>query len=81
MSYRIGSKQERAQILILLTKQLMDSGCEDLEVLKQVDRLCRRTWSDIDRGWIRWSYYVEKLIGSQEYDKWATQNCLSVTSS
>lgn len=75
MTYRVGSKQERRQILLLLTDHLVDSNCTDLEILKQVDRLCRRTWSDINRGWIRWSYYLEKLLGVKEYNDWARQNC------
>lgn len=75
MAHRINSKEERAEILVLLTKQLVDTECVDLEILRQVDRLCRRTWSDIHRGWVSWSYYLDGILGGQEYSDWARQNC------
>lgn len=73
---RINSKAERAEILVLLTKQLIETKCTDLDILKQVDRLCRRTWFDIHRGWVRWSSYLERVLGGPEkYNEWAKINC------
>lgn len=72
---RIGSKEERVGILQLLTRALIVNQCSDLEILKQVDRLCRRTWSDIHPGWVMWSYYLENLLGSEAYSDWARINC------
>lgn len=75
MKFRLNSKEERSVILVSLTNKLMDSGCSDIETLTEVDKLCRRTWPDLHPGWIRWAFYIEKLIGIEEYKSWARNNC------
>lgn len=77
---RLNSKEERAEILVQLTRQLAEILCKDIEVLTQVDRLCRRTWHDIHPGWIAWASYMEGLLGTEKYQAWAKKNCYSITS-
>ena len=71
---RAGSKEERAEILVRLTTRLIDTKCSDFVVLTEVDRLCRRAWGDVHRGWVRWSHYMEGLLGQECYDEWARAN-------
>ncbi len=75
---RINSKQERAFILGILTRSLIESNCKDLMILTMVDKLCRRTWEDIHPGWIKWSYYLENLLGTK-YKEFARANCLAIS--
>lgn len=75
---RLNSREERAEILVLLTTRLIGTGCVDIEILKQVDRLCRRTWPDLHSGWISWAYYLEFHLGAELYGVWARENCMPV---
>jgi hypothetical protein len=65
-----------AQVLLELTVHLMDSKCTDLATITLVDKLCRRNWHGTHRGWMRWAYYVEGLLGSREaYNAFAKADC------
>lgn len=75
MKHRINSKAERGEILVRLTKRLIEVKCTDLETLTHIDRLCRRTWGDLHCGWISWSYYMGKVLGREHYQAWAQENC------
>jgi hypothetical protein len=74
---RLNSKEERGELLIALTNALIRNECKDLEILTLVDQLCRRTWSDIGRGWVIWAYYMENFLGDG-YDEWAKANWLKI---
>ena len=77
-------RKDLGEILVDLTHELINNKCIDMNILKHVDRLCRRTWSDIHYGWVQWSYYIAVLLGPKEvvsngdftaYEKWAEENC------
>lgn len=72
---RIGSREERSEVLVRLTQHLIGAECKDLGILTEVDKLCRRTWGDIHRGWVSWGFYMERLLGREEYSDWAKANC------
>lgn len=75
MKLRVGSREERAEILVLITKQLVKSECRDMDLLSNIDKLCRRTWGDLHPGWITWAYYLENLLGEENYREFARNNC------
>lgn len=77
-------KHDLGEILIDLTQKLISDKCTDMVFLRIVDKLCRRIWTDIHPGWVRWSYYIAILLSSKEkvsegdfsaYEKWAEENC------
>jgi hypothetical protein len=74
---RIGSKEERSLILDQLTQSLIAAKCTDLDTLREVDRLCRRTWDPIHRGWVLWSHYLEGILAGA-YLEWVRSNCRKV---
>lgn len=78
---RIKERKELREIALSLSKRLMDTQCSDMELLTQCDRLCRRTFGDVDGGWIRWAHYVEtKIFGEdrEKYNAWVKVNCEAI---